>query len=280
MRTDWAKSLPPRPETILSLIITAAHWALSLTLFSSIIITLNYVVRKSFNALISSICVITLAFGFCFGISTALNQWKSVPPAQIEGVRLGGKGLILSNALNRNTTTVVLMEGTANPFGARVTAIPGQPLAFHESLAMHPVRSNLTLPPIPFVDEKPWFMESISIDIRLNAETLQQKFIQGFFPFLLYTGSLIFMLTALGYAVKFSAWPLANLFLAVLVFRGILALITFFNSPEIQEITGSFLNNRFPVNLALPLLFLGFGLLVNIYSALAFAARRKDDDEV
>jgi hypothetical protein len=46
-----------------------------------------------------------------------------------------------------------------------------------------------------------------------------------------------------------------------------------------QEITGSFLNNIMPAAFMLPLFFVGFGLLINIYSLLAFAAKRRNDDE-
>jgi hypothetical protein len=107
----------------------------------------------------------------------------------------------------------------------------------------------------------------------------QQKFTEGFFSYLFYVGSFIFMLCSLGYAVKFSVWPLANLFLAALAFRGILALKTFLNTPELQELTGSFLNNLIPAALMLPLFFISFGLLINIYSFLVFIAKRRHDDE-
>jgi len=211
-----------------------------------------------------------LAFGFCFGVSFALDQWKFVPPAKSEGIQLGDKGVILSNSLNRNLTSVVLLEGTANPFGPRVTSIPGLPLAYHETTS-----ENFELPPVPFGDDSPWFLKSFAIDIRMNAEFFQRKFSEGFFSYLLHLGSFIILLCALGYAVKFSVWPLANLFLATLAFRGVYALGTFFNSPEMQETIDSFLNDKIPVTLALPLLFVAFSLLVHLYSFLVFIAKRK-----
>jgi len=279
LRVDWAKSLPAKPETTLTLMLSAVQWAMSLTLFSSILITLNYIVRRKHSPVISILFVILLSFGFCFAISLSLNQMKAVPPAQTAGIQLGENGLILSNALNRNVTAVILLEGTKNPYGPRVTAVPNQPLVFHEGSRDHVGRTTLELPSFPFTDDTPWFLKSLSIDIRLNSIMFQQKLSEGFFQYLLYVGSIIFLLCSLGYAIKFSVWPLANLFIAALAFRGILALGSFTNTPEMQEIIGSFLNNIIPAAIALPLFLIGFGVLVNIYSLLVFAVKRKDDDE-
>jgi hypothetical protein len=274
LRVDWAKNLPPKPETSLTLFIAAANWALSLTLFSSIIVSLNYAIRRNYSAFMTIICVMSLSFILCFGITSALEHGKTVPPAQTMGIPLGAKGLILSNSLSRSEASVILLSGSLEPLGPRVVAISGQPLIFQET-----ANANFDLPPVPFVDETPWFLKSLSIDVRLNAETLLQKFREGFFSYFIYAGSLIFLLCSLGYAVKFSVWPLANLFIAALVFRGILMLETFFNTPEMQEITRSFLDNKLPVPLALPLLFFAFGVLVYLYSFLVFAVKRRDDDD-
>ncbi|MCL2808442.1 MAG: hypothetical protein FWD24_00090 [Treponema sp.] len=272
LRVDWIKNLPPRPETTLTLLISAAHWSLSLVLFSSIILALNYAVRRECFSIMAIVCVMSLSFIFCFGISFLLEHWKGVPPAQVSGIPLGDRGLILTNELNKNETAVVLLNGITEPNGPRVTAIPGQPLVYQQS-----VSSSFSLPDVPFGDDTPWFLKSISIDIRLNAEVFQQKFNQGFFSYLMYVGSLIFLLCSIAYTVRFSAWPLANLFLAALAFRGVLAINTLFNRPEMIDTIDSFLNGIVPINIALPLFFLGFGILVNIYTLLSFAAKRRDD---
>ena len=297
LQVDWAKNLPPKPETPLTLLIASANWALALTLFLSIILTINYIVRRGFFPLVSILSVMVLSIVFCYGISHALNLMKSVPSAQVmpaaeprrdgdssaAGVQLSEKGLILSNSLSRNVTSIILLEGTANPYGPRVTAIPGQPLTFIEPAnpAQMPRLSDteLKLPPIPFVDDTPWFLKSLDIDIRLNAEMFQQKFSEGILSYLMYVGSFIFILCSLGYLLKFSAWPLANLFLAMIVFRGIISLGTFLNAQEIQDVIGIFLNNKFLTSLAIPILFTGFGILVYIYTMLTTAAKRKPGND-
>jgi hypothetical protein len=274
LRIEWTKILPPKPETSLTLLISAAHWALSLSIFSSIIIVSNYSARKKYFALMSLAFVMAMSFLFCFGITTALEQWKFVPPAQTPGIPLGGKGVILSNTLNRNETAVVLLKGTVEPLGARVISIPEQPLAYHRT-----GNASVDLPPIPFGDDTPWFLKEIDIDVRLNAEMFRRRFSEGLFSFMLYAGALIYLLCSLGYAVKISVWPLANLFLTTLLFRGILALNTFFNTQEIQQTAASFLENKIPVANALSYIFLAFGTLVNVFSFLVFAAKRRVDDD-
>ena len=278
---EWAKVLPPKPETSLTLIIAAAHWALTLSLFSSILISLNYIVRRQFLPVAAVACVMLLSFIISFGISAALEQWKAVPPSQTNGIKLGERGLILSNSLNKNNTAVVLLNGSSEPLGPRVTSIPGQSLVYQQTVsASYSDSSRPALPPVPFGDDTPLFLNNIGIDIRLHAGILQQKYREGFFAYLIFAGALIFLLCSLGYAIKFSVWPLANLFLCTLAFSGILSFITFFNSPEMQEATSAFLNNKLPVSLALPLIFLGFGILVNLYSLLIYASKRRYNDDI
>jgi len=182
--------------------------------------------------------------------------------------------LILSNTLNRNETAVVLLDGMSNPHGPRVTAIPNRPLVFQQSS-----NAVFNLPPVPFGEDTPLFMKSLAADIRLNSEMFTLKFTEGLISYLIYAGSLIFLLCSLGYAMKFSVWPLANVFLGALAFRGVLALCTFFTTQDVLEIAGSFVNNLIPVSLTIPLVFIVFGILINIYSLLVFASKRRVDND-
>ena len=274
MRVEWAKNLPPKPETSLTLLIAAVNWALSLSIFSSILFSISYSARRNYSAIMTVASITAISFLFCFGFSFVLDNWKSVPPAQVTGVQLGEKGLILSNSLSRNETAVILLNGTAQPLGPRVVAVPDQPLVFQEAAI-----GNFDLPPVPFTDNTPWFLKSLSIDIRLNAENLQKKFSEGFFPFLIYAGSLIFLLCSLGNVIKFSAWPMANLFLGILAFRGILAFETFIYTPEMLGIIDSFLKGLIPLAFAVSFAYLCLGLLLHLYSFLIFIIKRRDDDD-
>jgi len=277
LQVEWARILPQKPETFLTMIISAAHWALSLAMYTSILLSMSYAARRRCFAPMSMICVMLLSLLFNFGVSFALYHWESVPPAETNLKPMGEKGLILSNNLNRNETAVVLLNGTAEPLGPRVTAIPDRPLLFQESTA----NASISLPPIPFGDDSPWFIKSLSIDLKLSNEQLHKRFGEGLFSYFLYSGALIFMLCSFGLTInKFSVWPLANLFLGILAFRGVLAIETFFNSPEMQDLSGSFFKNVIPSTMMVPLIFLIFGLLVSTYSILFYAAKRRNEDDV
>jgi len=274
LQVDWSKNLPPKPETALTLVITAAYWALSITLFSSILFSLCYAGRRKYSYIMTVISIMSLSILFCLGISIVLKNWKSVPPAQSKGIQLGSKGLVLSNSLNRNETAVVLLNGASDPLGPRVTAIPGQPLLFNETAV-----GKVDLPPVPFGDDTPWFLKSLSIDIRLNAEMFQKDFNDGLNSWLIFVFSLVFLLCSFGYVIKMSVWPLANLFIGVLVFRGVLLLGTFLSSPEMQDIMDSFLKGNIPVSLAIPCVFLALGVLLHLYSGLVVIVKGRNNDD-
>jgi hypothetical protein len=247
---------------------------LAFALYGSLLLSLSYAARKSFSASVTAGCLFILSLAFTYGISTGLERWAYVPPAQNSVSPLGGAGLILNQA----STSVVLLKGPGDPRGPRVTALPGRPLLY-QAQPVGPNNSVLSLPPIPLGDEGPWFLESIAIDLKLTAAQIEQRFSQSPAQFLAYAGALIFFLCSLGFILKFSAWPLANLFWGCLAFRGVLALETFFDSPEMGDIFESFLRNRLPQALIVPLIFCVFGLLVYLYSVLVYLASRRSHEE-
>jgi hypothetical protein len=275
LRVEWAQSLPPKPETTLTMLIAAAHWALSLTIHIAILLSLSYGARRQYFPPMVVITVTVLSMLFHFGISSALYQWKNVPSAVTTVKQAGESGLILSSKSGRNETAVILLKGPADPLGPRVTAISDQPLQFIQSTS----NANLDLPPIPFGDDTPWFLRSVSIDLKLSEDQIHSRFIEDRQSYFIYAGAVIFLLSSLGFAIKFSVWPLANLFLGVLAFRGILAVEIFLNTPEMWEITGSFLGDKAPVSMAVPAVFFSFGLLINVYAVLVYIIRRRKPDD-
>jgi hypothetical protein len=173
---------------------------------------------------------------------------------------------------------IVLLKGPAEERGPRVVSIPGRPLIYQEE-PVGPNNTVLALPPIPFRNDAPWFLRSAAIDFSLAGERFRSLFEQGFTPFLVYFLPLTLLLTSLFFIFKLSTWPLANLFLGFLAFRGILAAETFVNSPEIQGMFSSFLGTRIPLPFVAPLLFAVLAVLINLYSFLVFLARKRGDED-
>jgi hypothetical protein len=278
IRVEWLRTLPRQPEIALAGLIAAGRWALSLGLYGSLLLSLSYAVRRGVFAPVAALSLIPLSLAVCFGVSLGLRNLGNVPPVRDTAPVLGEPGLILTNAIRHSETAIVLLEGPADPRGPRVALVPGQPLIYQPEPA-GPNNTVLSLPPIPFMNETPWFLKSIAIDLRLNAAQMEQRFQAGALPLVIYAGALILLLCSLGCVFKLSAWPLVNLFLGCLAFRGILALETFLNSPEMQDVFESFLEKRLPFSLSVPLIFCAAGILIYLYSVLVFLAKKRSDDE-
>jgi hypothetical protein len=274
LRVDWIRALSHEKESVLFELVNAARWALSFILYGGVIAGLSYAVRKEVFSPVAILCVIALTVGFTYGIGQIIENWEDTPSARILARPLGKPGVILANTTRATGTVIVLLQGPAEPGGSRVVATPGKPLVYQAEFAGRNLPSA-SLPPAQFTDDTPWFLKSLSIDLRLNSEVLRRYYDNGLFSFLMYTGSLVFFLCSLIFIFKLSAWPLANLFLGCLTFRGVLALENFFNTPEIQDVFDSFLQNRLPLPMVVPLIFCAVGLLAYLYSFLVFLARRQ-----
>jgi hypothetical protein len=273
LRVDWIRTLSHEKETVLFELINAGRWALSLVLYGGVIIGLSYAVRKEVFSPVAILFVIALTIGLTYGLGQIIEYWDG-PSARIPARPLGKPGVILANTTRSTGTVIVLLKGPAEPNGSRVVATPGKPMAYQAEFAGRNLPYT-SLPPAQFTDNTPWFLKSLSIDIRLNTEILRRYYNQGTLSFLMYIGSLIFFLCSLIFIFKLSAWPFVNLCLGCLAFRGVLALEIFFNAPETQETFDSFLQNRLPLPMVVPLIFCAVGLLAYLYSFLVFLARRQ-----
>jgi hypothetical protein len=218
----------------------------------------------------SILCVFVLSGSFAAGISLGLLHANTViaMPVKAAPPTLGGPGLILT----QGETAVVLLDEPSNPRGSRVVAIPGRPLIYQKSPA-GPVNSTLTLPPIPFRIGGPYFITSLFIDFSLAAGRLQDRLGEGLLSFGIYLGALCLFLSSLRFVLELSSWPLANIFLGTLIFRGILAAETFLDSAEIQRFIGSLLKVDVPRGIITPGIFCGMAVLVILYTALVSLAR-------
>lgn len=286
IRIDGVRLLPPQPRMLLPDGLSAARWALPLTFYASLLAGLSYAsrlnsgligrMRKPLAAPWVILCLFILSIALGGGISLGMARLETMDPAPAMVRPLGGPGLLLT----QGDTSIVLLREPGESRGPRTVAIPGRPLLYQAQPA-GPNNSIPSLPPVPFRVESAGFLQSIAIDVSLAGRYLESRRQGGRDSFFTYLGALAFLLVSLGFIQKLSYWPLANLFLGCLAFRGILAAETFLNSPEIQGLAASFLGDRFslPLSWVTPLIFCLFGVLINLYAFLVFLAKRQSHEE-
>jgi hypothetical protein len=274
IRIEAVRHLPLRPETALPEFIAAARWAGSFALYVSLLFALSFAARSRISSPVSIVLLVVFAGGFTFAVFTAVERGGFVPAARDTGKILGGPGLILSQQNN----TIVLVRGPAEENGPRAVSIPGRPLIYQEE----PLGQGGTapaLPPVAFGGGAPWFLKNAAIDFSLASGRFKSRFEEGPVQFFAYLLPLVLLLASLGFILRLGRWPLANLFLGALAFRGVLAAETFVNSPEVQDVFASLLGNSAALPFAVPLLFIALAVLVDLYTFLVFAARKNGEED-
>jgi len=249
-----------------------AFWAaLPAALYLAILLTLSYSARKNLPVKFAVPTIVCLACIFTAGFSLGINRVGALDPifkpvAAIEAE----PGLILSQSGDR----VILLQNSANVLGPRLVAISGEPFIYQEQ-PIGPFSTILALPAISFDNDTPWFIRSIAIDLSLSARELKNRLGDSYLYYTAYAFSLILLLSSMRFLLELSQWPLANMFMGALAFRGILALETFLNAGDINALVGSFLGGRIPSIFITPLAFIALGILILLYTLLSGIARRE-----
>jgi len=266
--------------------ISALAWnVLPVTLYLSLLLALSYTARRNIPAPRVIFCIVVVAGALFMGTSIALNRLAPVETAFRPLAALHGEpGMILS----RSENIWVLLRESSDIVGPRVVSIPGEPLIFQE-VPLGPGNTILSLPSLPFDDPSPWFIRHLAADFSLNAGELRRRFDYGFFFFGIYVFSLVLFLSSLRFVFGKSRWPsrgapgrwpLANLFIGALLFRGVAALEPFLNSGEMNAQLHAFLPGEnlpilLPPLLLTPAIFCALALLFFLYTALAHVSRPK-----
>jgi hypothetical protein len=270
IKTQAAGIFPPQGEQNLSEFLEAARWALALSVHGAILLTLSYSVRRGIFAPLSIPVIILLACAMSFIGFWALARANFLPPARFPPKAFGQPGLILTQP----GAVIVLLEEPEEVYGPRVVAMDGQPLLFQEN-PRGPGNSGAYLPRLPFISQAPWFIRSLAIDINLAGIQMEALFNRGLVPFIIYMGSLIFLLASFRFILEFSVWPLANFFLGILAVRGILALEGFVNSPEIADFLGFYFGKPEFSAYAVPLSWCLFAVLICLYTFLVSLVKKR-----
>ena len=252
------------------------RWALSFSFYIAILLSTTYAARKKVPLFASILLIFILSCVFTFGVFLGIGQLEKLDFYLELGQPVKNEpGLILSRGVS--TTVVLSGDGLGGP---RVLSMPGQDLLY-QGEEWGPVSSTLA-PSLPFSDEKPWVIQSMFIDFSLNALHLNLRYGESLFSFLIYGGSIILFLCSLRFLLGISSWPLANLFIGALAFRGILAFEAFLNTGETQNLISAFLGGRLPEYMISPLIFACLGSLILLYTFLSYLAwgkKRRNNDQ-
>jgi hypothetical protein len=272
---EAVKTVPFR-QGLSSSFIASGFRALPAALYIAVLLTLSYTVRQKMPVPLSIIGIFVLSSGFVLGFTLGLGHLDNAkfPPPAFKTLK-GEPGLILA----RSGASMILLKGTAVPEGPRIAVIPGQPLIYQET-PLGPDNTVLSLPSLPFRTNTTWFISSIAIDFDLVSREFKDRLGQSLFLFSVYAGALVFFLSSLRFLLELSQWPLANLFLGALAFRGILALEIFLDTPETKEFLKSFLGERLLGPVLTPLVFCVLGTLIVVYTLLINLARGKEKGDV
>ena len=264
----------PRPGVDMA---ELAWRTLPVSLYLSILVGLSYSARKKISIFASMLCIVILASIFTGVFSVGINRILSIGPTlnPVSPIQ-SGPGLIIS----RLNSSIILLRESSDVRGPRVASFPGTPLIYQE-LPSGPGNTIIPLPPLPLGDTAPWLIRSIDMDFNLSGTGLKGRFEENRLGFAAYAFSLILLLGSMRFIMQLSLWPLANIFLGALVFRGILVFEVFLNSREINNLIGSFLAGRVPVMLLSPMVFSALGVLIILYTFLAgMAGKKKNQEEV
>jgi len=279
MRLDWTRLLTMQSEALQNEVAAAVQWAISFSLFCSIILGLCFISREKVFALLAIPCMAVLALGLVYGASLGLDNLGSLVFGKIKTPPVGGPGLILSNPIRPTGIAVVLLDGPSRPGGARIVINYDRAMIYQETFpGKDAFPSSISLAPIG--EESPWVFKSVAVDLNLSAENMQHRYNEGLASFLVYAGALVVLLSSFLFIMDLSAWPLANFFLCCLAFRGVLSLETLLNSPDIQGFFNSYLQNYLPISAVVPIIFCVAGLLLYLYSFLVYLAKRKSGNEI
>ncbi|MDR1149105.1 MAG: hypothetical protein LBK66_10795 [Spirochaetaceae bacterium] len=267
---NWtsAVSLVPITNSIpLDELIKSAGWTLPFTIYLTIILSMNCGKKLKIAPPLVFIFVTAFTSFFAFGVSSGFKNFSNMaaPPLAINHGTLGYPGLILSRA----GVIITMLDQPSNETGSRVVSIEDQPFIYQKV----PVGADGTLiklPPVPFRYKDAWLSNSVLNDLFISGRNIAVRLNEGYVSFWAWLFALIILLVSLGFIFDLSRWPLANVFLSILAFRGILAFEVFLNSDEVIAYLKEFSRGILPDMFITPVILSAIAVLILIYRILLF----------
>lgn len=268
--TAAAASVPVRTMIPLDEVIRTILWTLSLSLYGAVLLAMNYAQRNSIFAPIAFACVLAISGGMCFIAVKGLENARitSVAPFFVSTGTLGKAGLMLPN----HGTVTILIDKPSLETGSRVVAAPEKQLVY-EDVPLDENGALIPLPPVRFHQENTSFYMSLKMDFDTSAAYLNRRFNEGLIPFISWLVPLLVLLASLSYLFHVGAWPLANLFLCAVIYRGVLLFETFITNDSISAVLEDFSRGLVPNVFITPAVLALLSILVLIYDILMYFAR-------
>jgi hypothetical protein len=278
---DAGAHIPALPIALVPAFSGSLLAAIPATIYITVLLTLSYAVRLGIPFPLTLVCLflLTLSGSAAVYLGTVRTGRLDLPqgapaPARSAAPRtLGSPGLILS----QGNISMVLLEDPGQQNGPRVVSIPGQRLIY-QRLPLGPGRLVPPLPSAVLRAPAPYFLQSILLDFSIAGSRYAELLARSERCFIAYLAAVSLLLCSLGFLFKISVWPLANIFIGALAFRGILAFETFINSREVLGLLNEYVEESIPRPLISALILALAAALILLYSLLARLARRRPAD--
>ncbi|MDR0526070.1 MAG: hypothetical protein LBG90_09410 [Spirochaetaceae bacterium] len=282
LRIDAMRTSPVLPNIRLQDIDAGAQSVLPLTLYFALLLGISYTARKNIPVPASIACLVSLGMLFAILITLGTKTLESIPKPSspsTAGVKLGKPGLIISQP--DGDGALVYLQDPGNPQSPRVLALPNAPLTYQSP-------GSNSSPEEPHHQISGFYrdlaqsnmfflLNEVFQDFTFAAEQFRSRFKENILLFVLYAFGLVFLLSSLRFIMDLSGWPLANLFLGILAFRGVLGLERFLDAESTLAFISSFIGDRFPSRQISSFVFCTLGIICILFTALTHLKKSRRD---
>jgi hypothetical protein len=273
----WIQNSLRIPEQSLA-VGTELFWAfkkaLSFTLYTTILLSLSYSVRKSVGAL-PALFILTLGGTLLSaGLTEGLKNLSAPPTSATlssmvyKSRALGGSGLIRAYTTESGSTIQAVLNGSGEERGSLI--------AMEGTNALHKIdfpAPGTVVWKNPFDQGSIDTLRNLEGELFLSSDLFFHRADQGWLSLLIFAGTLSLFLASFQFVLRLTAWPLANLFLGALLFRFLVLLEQGIYSEEATGFIGILSQGLLPESLMAPAALLALTVLLNTYTLLLYLSR-------
>jgi hypothetical protein len=256
----------------------SAVWSsLPPVIYLVILIGLSYSARRGIAIPRSFICVCLLSILWLTLFTLMFSSAQKVTDLLFNNtpLSLGDRGLIMEHEDN----IIVLVGGLNEPDRGQVIAKTGEPLRYelaNNAISSASLRNEAEAAPLIFFRrDSVQLLGSMQVAFERVSRQFNARLSESPLSFYVYAVSIIFCLCCLRFVFNLSTWPLANLFLGALLFRGVLEIGNLFELEFARSFLLRFWIDEIPVSMLEPVLFCALGLLFTLAAGIAFLIKKR-----